>query len=73
MTEGKTQEVLSTKVRRVLEGGDFVEVLLLTSPVRYRLDKHRHQVRASLEEAQRAGRSLDILVDWECQEIVDLV
>jgi hypothetical protein len=73
MTEGQTREVLSTKVQRVLEGGDFLEVLLLASPVRYRLDKHRHQLRARLEEARARGQVVEVLVDWECQEILDLL
>ncbi len=71
MTEGQTYEVLSTKVKRVLEGGDFIEVLLLSSPVRYRLDKHRRKLRASLEEAQRGGQVVEVLVDWDCQEVID--
>ena len=73
MTEGQTREVLSTKVRRVLEGGDFLEVLLIATPVRYRLDKHRLSVRAGLEEAQRSGQSVQVLVDWESQEVLDLL
>lgn len=73
MTEGQTYEVLSTKVKRVLEGGDFLEVLLLSSPVRYRLDKHRRKLRASLEEAQRSGHMVDVLVDWDCQEVIDVL
>ena len=73
MTEGQTYEVISTKVKRVLEGGDFLEVLLLSSPVRYRLDKHRRKLRASLEEAQRTGHIVEIMVDWECQEVIDLL
>lgn len=73
MNEGNCSEVLSTKVQRVVEGGDFLEVLLLSSPVRYRLDKHRGQVRERLEEAQRSGRTVEVLVDWECQEVLDLL
>jgi hypothetical protein len=73
MTEGQTREVLSTKVHRLVEGGDYLEVLFLSSPVRYRLDKHRHDLRASLEEARRTDRLVRVLVDWECQEILDLL
>ena len=73
MMEGQTYEVLSTKVSRVLECGDYVEVLLFSSPVRYRLDKHRRKLRASLEEAQGSGHIVEIMVDWECQEVIDLL
>jgi hypothetical protein len=73
MRQSKCSEVLSTQVQQVLEGGDFLEVLLLSSPVRYRLDKHRQAVRERLEEAQRSGQTVEVLVDWECQEVLDLL
>jgi hypothetical protein len=71
MSQGQTHEVFTTKVKRVLEGGDFVEVLLLSSPLRYRLDKHCRALRDKLESAQRSGTVLRVVVDWECQEILD--
>jgi hypothetical protein len=69
----ETTEVLQTKVKRVLEGGDFFEVLLLSSPVRYRLDKYRRQLRSRLEEAQHSGQTVEVLVDWDSQEILELL
>lgn len=72
-TQGPSQEVLATKVQRVLEGGDYLEILLLSSPVRYRLDKHQRDIRARLEDAQRSGRQVQVLVDWECQEVLDVL
>lgn len=73
MTEGKTREVFTSQVMRLLEGGDFTEVLLLSSPVRYRLDKHRHETRARLEEARQNGQALQVVVDWESQEILGVL
>ncbi len=72
MMDGKTQEVFTSGVMRVLEGGDFVEVLLLSSPVRYRLDKHLRTLRARLEEARQSGQQVQVEVDWESQEILDV-
>lgn len=73
MIDGRTREVFSTGVMRILEGGDFVEVLLLSSPVRYRLDKHRQTLRSRLEEARQSGQQVQVAVDWESQEILDVV
>ncbi len=72
MSQGPTTEKLMTRVHRVLEGGDFLEIQLQASPVRYRLDKHRRDLRAHLEDAMKARRTVEVLVDWECQEVLEV-
>lgn len=73
MTQASTQEVFSAQVVEVLESADVIEVLLLTTPVRYRLDKYRHKLKTQLHEARKSGSQVRVLVDWECQELLDLL
>lgn len=72
MSVGPTTETLVTRVHRVLEGGDYLEILLQVSPVRYRLDKHRRDLRAHLEDALESRRQVEVLVDWDCQEVLEV-
>lgn len=73
MNGGSTVEVFSTEVLAVREVADVIEVLLVRSPVPYRLDKHRHQLRAHLEQAWRRGDKVQVCVDWECQELLEVL
>lgn len=72
MSQGPTTETLTTRVHRILEGGDFLEVQLQASPVRYRLDKHRRDLRDHLEDAMKSHRTVEVTVDWECQEVLQV-